>query len=212
MATRQYTRPKKRDMPEYRWWQNMLNRCRNPITPAYRNYGGRGIAVCERWLTFENFLADIGPRPSPKHTLDRIDNARGYESGNVRWATKAEQMRNTRRNTWITAFGETMCGADWAQRNGLSPGTISTRLKMGWPSEWVVTAFPGSQNNRMNNWISAFGETLYITQWATRMGLDRTTISYRLKHGWSPERAVSQPTHRHPSLEKNNTSVVGAAD
>lgn len=83
--------------PEYQSWRSMIQRCENPNAYDYARYGGRGITVCERWRScFENFLADMGPRPSPQHTLDRIDPNRNYEPGNCRWATKAEQSRNVR--------------------------------------------------------------------------------------------------------------------
>lgn len=74
----------------------MIQRCGNARNPGFANYGGRGITVCERWLSFENFLADMGPRPTPAHSIDRIDNDRGYEPGNCRWATVTEQNRNRR--------------------------------------------------------------------------------------------------------------------
>lgn len=84
--------------PEYRRWMSMKARCGNPKHPHYANYGGRGIQVCERWLhSFESFLADMGTLPSPELTLDRIDNDRGYEPGNVRWADRKTQNQNRRR-------------------------------------------------------------------------------------------------------------------
>ncbi|WP_155054542.1 hypothetical protein [Streptomyces blattellae] len=87
----------KRDTPEYRIWQGMKWRCLNPNYKPYPRYGGRGIKVCDRWIdSFEAFLADVGPRPSPKHTLDRLDNDGNYEPGNVAWRTYKEQAQNKR--------------------------------------------------------------------------------------------------------------------
>ncbi len=86
----------------YGIWRTMLSRCRNPKFPTFKRYGARGVRVCERWYKFENFLSDMGPRPSDNHSLDRIDNAGNYEPGNVRWATKAEQNLN-RRPVWTVA-------------------------------------------------------------------------------------------------------------
>jgi len=84
--------------PEYHIWALMLQRCRNSNWPGYRYYGGRGISVCERWLDFENFYADIGPRPSPELSIDRINNNGNYEPNNCRWADAKTQNNNQRRN------------------------------------------------------------------------------------------------------------------
>lgn len=122
----------------HRLWLGMHNRCRNPNEPGYKNYGGRGIDVCERWRTFENFLADMGPRPSDDHSIERIDNDRGYEKSNCRWATNKQQCNNQRRNKRITAFGRTKNLGQWSEETGIERRTISFRLKSGWPPEEAV--------------------------------------------------------------------------
>lgn len=82
--------------PEYVSWRHMKQRCTNPRRKEYPHYGGRGISVCERWQTFANFIADMGLRPGPKYTLDRVNNEGNYEPDNCRWATRTEQSRNRR--------------------------------------------------------------------------------------------------------------------
>lgn len=125
--------------PEYRAWCYIITRCTNPNAKSYRYYGARGITICDTWRnSFEAFLADVGPRPSDKHSIDRIDVQKGYEPGNVRWATKTEQMRNTRRNRYLTADGRTQCVAAWAEETGLPPKLIGARLRLGWSESRAV--------------------------------------------------------------------------
>lgn len=130
----------------YGCWTNMLSRCNCPTNPAFDRYGGRGISVCERWQVYENFLADMGERPSRKHSLDRYpDNNGNYEPGNVRWATDVEQSHNKRNNKTLTHNGQTLCLSEWARRVGLNQQTLSARILAGWPAERALTTSAGSQ-------------------------------------------------------------------
>jgi hypothetical protein len=120
---------------EHRSWTNMLTRCQNPNYRYFHRYGGRGIAVCERWLVFSNFLADMGPRP-PGTTIDRIDPDGNYEPGNCRWSPWSEQRRNRDQGLRLaTMNGETMCLTDWAARLGVSRSALVARLDNGMPTE-----------------------------------------------------------------------------
>ena len=110
----------------------MKRRCQNPKTRNYHNYGGRGIAVCERWQLFENFYEDMGDPPKGM-TLERVDNDKGYSPENCVWADHETQMRNTRKTRNITINGETKCVAEWAEKLGVNPNTIYGRLYAGWP-------------------------------------------------------------------------------
>lgn len=125
---------------EFKIWIGMLNRCRNPKNHKWPSYGGRGIAVCERWNKFENFLADMGECPSPGHSLDRFPNNNGdYTPGNVRWATAPEQSINTRRNVYLTAFGRTLTISQWEPEFGVKRHTIAFRIHSGWSAERAVS-------------------------------------------------------------------------
>ena len=122
--------------PEFTSWASLKGRCCNPNNPSFKRYGGRGITVCERWLeSFDNFYKDMGPRPSLKHSLDRIDVNGNYEPSNCRWATQKEQCRNTSANTIVTYNGKSQCAAAWEEELGFGRGRISHRLACGWGVE-----------------------------------------------------------------------------
>jgi len=126
-------------MREYWIWHLMRYRCESPKCRFYPRYGGRGIRVCERWKDFSNFVADMGPRPSPKYTLERIDNDGNYEPGNCKWATRREQSLNSTRVHRITFRGETHHIAEWARRIGMNPLSLASRLHKGWSVERALT-------------------------------------------------------------------------
>ena len=129
---------------EYYAWQNMKRRCFNPNTKRYSDWGGRGITVCDRWLNFENFLADMGLKPTPKHSIDRIDNDGDYSAENCKWSTKAEQQNNQRTNRLITIEGKTRTIAQWTKEMGFGEFVIYSRLKAGW-SEFAAVMTPVRQ-------------------------------------------------------------------
>lgn len=121
--------------PEYIAWDGMIQRCSNPNNRRWKDYGGRGIKVCERWRRFENFFADMGERPEGK-SLDRYpDNDGNYEPGNCRWATPKQQQNNTRAVRIIEHEGMRGTVTEMAIRNGIKPHTLTCRLLRGWGVE-----------------------------------------------------------------------------
>lgn len=118
--------------PEYACWRAMKTRCYNKANPGYRHYGARGIAVCDRWReSFDNFLKDMGKRPSAKHSIDRINVNGNYEPTNCRWATQLVQMQNTRVSRVVELRGERRSVSYWARTIGVSAQTIYRRLNRG---------------------------------------------------------------------------------
>lgn len=135
---------------EYRVWQTMRLRCHVSTNPAFKDYGGRGITVCARWVNdVRAFVADVGPKPTPRHEIDRIDNNGGYWCGrsdcaecvaagrecNVRWATRTENCRNRRSNKRITYRGETKTMVEWTDVLGLNVAAVDKRIAAGWSIE-----------------------------------------------------------------------------
>lgn len=120
----------------------MINRCMNERDPDYPQWGGRGITIDPHWLGergFENFLKDMGKRPSPEMSLDRSKNDGPYTKSNCRWATKKEQANNRRSNTLITAHGQTQTLGEWATATGIKRATITERIRNGWRPDRAVT-------------------------------------------------------------------------
>lgn len=129
--------------PTYIAWRGMWARCTNPNNQDFHSYGARGIKVCERWKMFENFLADIGEKPSRLLSLDRIDNDGNYELGNVRWATAEQQVKNRRplpTTQWISFDGAHHNVAEWARLLGIKEVTLRARLRLGWSIKRALTS------------------------------------------------------------------------
>lgn len=124
--------------PTYRTWIGMKSRCQNTNYGRFNDYGGRGITVCERWQSFELFLADMGERPQGME-LDRIDNDGNYTKENCRWVSSKENGRNTRKNVFLTHDGKTCTIAEWAEILGIGSATIHFRHSKGWTAERILT-------------------------------------------------------------------------
>jgi hypothetical protein len=114
--------------PEYKSWMGIKDRCLNEKCKHYPSYGGRGIGLCNRWLDFEKFFEDMGPKPSPKHSIDRINNNEGYDPDNCRWTTQLTQMNNTRRNAKYEAHGKLQTITEWARDLGIPDYEVRRRL------------------------------------------------------------------------------------
>lgn len=127
-------------------WLSMVQRCNTKSSTSYADYGGRGITVCSRWRKFDNFVEDMGVRPSSLHTLDRIDSNGHYEISNCRWSTAKAQARNRRSNHLIEIGGEVRSVAAWAEVAGLEQGTLGHRIRSGWDPKTAVTTPVGTIN------------------------------------------------------------------
>jgi len=124
--------------PEYQSWSHMKSRCQDIKNQDYHRYGGRGITVCKEWEIYENFLADMGRRPSSAHSLDRIENNSGYHKGNCKWSTKIEQNRNKRNNRLIEYQQKIITLSELSEKTGIPPDIITYRLKKGWGVDRAV--------------------------------------------------------------------------
>jgi hypothetical protein len=127
--------------PEYAAWRSMKSRCINPNREDFKYYGAMGVSVCQKWFdSFESFLADVGPRPSPEHSLDRFPNRYGnYEPGNVRWATRIEQASNKDITRTVSVNGNEVTVADLCREYQINLDSLNSRLFRGWTLEEALT-------------------------------------------------------------------------
>ncbi len=195
----------------YRAWQNMKTRCLNPRYAKFADYGGRGITICNRWLNFANFAADMGERPSVNHSIDRYpDNNGNYEPGNCRWATPLEQARNQRKTILVTIDGEAKCVAEWCAIFGINRSTFQSRMnKLGWrdPVEALTTPAGRAprieriQKTRKRTLLTLGGRTLSVDEWAAITGIKADTIRWRKRGGWNDHDTLTKSVR--PILRKD---------
>lgn len=166
---------------EYRIWSAMRMRCR-PL-PANKNHGARGIRVCKRWERFADFFVDMGPRPSPKHSLDRYPDKNGnYEPGNVRWALPAEQASNTRRNVIISYAGRRLIASEFIKLTGISRSVVLAWAKRGKSGEEIIRIDRERPYLRL---LTHRKTTRTLRQWSIALGVTSTAIARHLAKGRS---------------------------
>ncbi len=174
--------------PTYYSWAGMIQRCTNDKHKDYKRYGGRGIKVCRRWLeSFAAFLEDMRVKPA-HHTIERKDNDGDYEPDNCRWANRIAQSNNKGNNRVIQFDGERETLAQRARKIGISPASLSDRLKTQ-PLSKALTAKP----NPHHVLVTIDGRTQRVGQWRSELGIGASTVHYRTSHGMSLEEALTRP-------------------
>lgn len=188
---------------EYNLWNSIKQRCYNKKNKSYKNYGYRGIRMCKTWKnSFEQFYKDMGPKPSDKHSIERINNNWYYCKENCKWATRKEQSRNKRTNTIITFRGENKSLVEWAEFFGINPSTVGTRLFRGIPIEEV---FNKDHREIDKTAIEFNGKTQSLYKWSKELGVQRQTLYSRIyRMGWSIEKALTTPIQRHVRSRKSD--------
>lgn len=182
----------------YGVWGQMLQRCRNPNVKSYPQYGGRGIKVCERWNSFANFIADVGPRPGPGYQLDRIDNDGDYEPGNCEWNIRKINCRNKTNNVRLSLNGVTKTLTEWSEQLGIDIATLSCRRSRGLTDEQVLTTPLGFRSDAVK--FTANGFTRTASEWAELLSVSATRLRQRSDMGWSDDKVINTPfrTNRKP--------------
>lgn len=176
--------------PEFSTWTDIQTRCHNENSASYPDYGGRGISVCERWRSsFNLFFADMGSRPSPKHSIDRIDNNGDYAPGNCRWATALEQVRNRRNSAKVTVRGITKPLVEWCEEYGCTPAAAYARRAQGLKGEAIFRSTIQTLEFR--------GVVDTISGWSRRTGIKASTLTMRVnKYGWPVEKTLTKGVTR----------------
>lgn len=174
----------RKNSPEYNAWKNMRRRCYDAKRSDFARYGGRGIRVCERWMEFANFLADMGRRPGPSYSIERVNNDGHYEPGNCRWATKTEQARNRRSTRLVSWNGRQVSLAQACEEAGIDHDVVRARIhSCGWSVERALTEPAKKQLTRLTQ---AEADAIAVDSRAMReiaaaFGVSLTTV-WKVKH------------------------------
>ncbi len=175
----------------HRVWKSMMARCYTPSATGFKNYGGRGIGVCDRWReSYVNFLADMGERPEG-FTIERINVNGPYNPDNCRWATRMEQGANKRNNVVFDVGGERLTMAEAAKAVDIPYDMLRHRVSRGWSGASALARPKNTKHSALV--IAAGGERLTIKEWASRLGMSERSVRLRIASGWSDIDAVTVP-------------------
>jgi hypothetical protein len=187
---------------EYRTWLGMRQRCSNPNKSCYKYYGARGIKVCDRWNnSFEAFFADMGKKPTPKYTLERVDNNGNYCPENCKWIHNSEQPNNRGNVSRYEFNNKYLTLKEIALELGLKKHTIYSRISRGWDPQKALSE--PIKNHKLGKY-EYLGEHLTLTEINRRLGFPSCLIWKRLKRGWTFEDAISMPSKRAMGAENGN--------
>ena len=190
--------------PEFRIWSHMVQRCTNENDKSYQHYGARGITVCAEWCDFSNFYRDMGPRPSAKHSIDRIDVNGNYEPSNCKWSTDHEQARNKTNTVFVTVDGKNVVLQDAICSSGISRETVKSRVQRGMDINKALAKPPNKvSRTRRNEIIEMDGVRDNAAGWALRSGIPYKTLLYRLNAGWDERKALTEPIRKWPTTSLN---------
>lgn len=177
-------------------YYGMKARCLNKKVSSYKNYGGRGIKICSRWLeSFDNFYEDMGEPPSLEYSIDRIDNNCDYSPENCRWVSREEQNNNTRQVRYFKYQGERLTTRQWAKKTGIHKSAIDERIKQRWTIEKALTTPSVKGRNQFGTDgipITFNQKTMSLKKWSIEIEIDYSTLHKRVhKYSWSIERALT---------------------
>lgn len=186
-------------------WRSMKERCYNPNAENYARYGGRGIAVCDRWRnSFEAFVLDNEALALPGLTLDRRNNSQGYSPENCRWISRIGQANNRDNNMVLTCNGRSQTCAQWAREIGMAEQVVRKRVQAGWSDEEAILTPlrprrrpedipPTPQRRDSHSQITCDGRSQTYSEWADELGVDPFTLRARINAGWDDERTIRTP-------------------
>lgn len=189
--------------PLYSTWEGIKQRCTNPMASNFKEYGGRGIKLCDRWIDFPNFVEDMWPSWAKGMSLDRITPNSNYSKEECKWSTPKEQANNRRTNVLMSINGTTKTRMQWSEEFGVPYTTIRSRINSGWTPEKAVSEPIRKQEkgNIVGN-LEFRGKSQSVKEWALDIGLKPSILYLRIKLGWSVEKTLTTPKREHAPHKK----------